>query len=62
LDTTSLCFVTACAFVTFWGATRRRFRNADDIHVLTITIRNRESGFGMENGTAVTPAEVLRHE
>jgi putative ABC transport system permease protein len=59
-----VCFVTAYAFVTFWGAAERQFRNADDVHVLTITIRNRQSGAGMDSGTTVPEiaAETLRSD
>ena len=50
-----LCFVTAYAFVNFWGRAERQFRNVDDIHVLTVTIQNRDSSFGngIQNATRV---------
>jgi hypothetical protein len=50
-----LCFVTAYAFVNFWGRAERQFRNVDDIYVLTVTIQNRDSSFGngIQNATRV---------
>jgi putative ABC transport system permease protein len=50
-----LCFVTAYAFVTFWGGAERQFRNVDDIYVLTVTIQNKDSSFGtgLQNATRV---------
>src|SRR5215831_20193696 len=41
-----VCFVTAYAAGTFWSTAERQFRNVDDIHVLTITIKNRDNGLG----------------
>ncbi|HZL95604.1 MAG TPA: ABC transporter permease, partial [Vicinamibacterales bacterium] len=57
-----VCFVTAYAFVNFWGAADRQFRNVDDIHVLTVTIKNRDSAFGIDNATRVPDiaAETLK--
>jgi putative ABC transport system permease protein len=59
-----VCFVTAYAFVTFWDKAETQFRNADDIHVLTVTIKNRDNGFGMDNATNVPDiaAETLRSD
>jgi putative ABC transport system permease protein len=57
-----VCFVTAYAFVTFRATSEQHFRNAADIHVLTVTIRNRETDFGLDNVT-YTPgvaAEFLK--
>jgi putative ABC transport system permease protein len=59
-----LCFVTAYAFVTFWTSAERQFRNVDDIHVLTVSIKNRDTGFGFANATD-TPdiaAETLKSD
>src|SRR5262249_55401347 len=44
-----VCFVTAYAFVTFWSSAERHFANAPDIYALTLTIRNRDNGSGLEN-------------
>src|SRR5262245_42685828 len=33
-----VCFVTAYAFVAFWGAAEQHFPNARDIHVLTFSL------------------------
>ncbi|HET8695872.1 MAG TPA: ABC transporter permease, partial [Gammaproteobacteria bacterium] len=38
-----VCFVTAYAFVTFWGSAERHFPKARDIYVLTLTLQNSES-------------------
>jgi putative ABC transport system permease protein len=46
-----VCFVTAYAFVTFWDKAEQHFRNARDIYVLTTSIKNRDSKFGLENAT-----------
>jgi putative ABC transport system permease protein len=59
-----VCFVTAYAAVTFWGAAEQHFRNADDIHALTVTIKNRENDFGLDT-TAAAPdiaAETLKND
>ncbi|HTL87544.1 MAG TPA: ABC transporter permease [Acidimicrobiia bacterium] len=59
-----LCFVTAYAFVTFWASAERQFRNVDDIHVLTVSIKTRDTGFGFVNATD-TPdiaAETLKSD
>jgi putative ABC transport system permease protein len=57
-----MCFVTAYAFVTFWGAAERHFPKAGDVRVLTMTNLGREGGPGRENGTTVPDiaAELLR--
>jgi putative ABC transport system permease protein len=59
-----VCFVTAYAAVTFWDAAEQHFRNADDIYVLTVTIKNRDSGFGLDNVAAAPDiaAETLRND
>jgi putative ABC transport system permease protein len=61
-----VCFVTAYAAGTFWSSAEQQFRNADSVHVLTVSVRNRDSGagngFGIQNATA-TPsvaAEALK--
>ncbi|HEX5049053.1 MAG TPA: ABC transporter permease [Gammaproteobacteria bacterium] len=48
-----ICFVTAYAFVTFWGAAEQGFAKASDVHVLTVTNKNLEDGSGRENATVV---------
>ena len=54
-----VCFVTAYAFVEFWGGAERHFANANDIYVLTTTIRDRtnpDGGGGMRfNNTPRAP-------
>src|SRR5262245_7851192 len=58
-----VCFVTAYAFVPFWGSAERDFPKSPDIYALTLTIKNREGGFGgIDNGTRVpdVTAEFLR--
>jgi putative ABC transport system permease protein len=59
-----VCFVTAYAAVTFWGAAEQHFRNADDIHQLTVTIKNRENDFGFDNAAAAPDiaAETLKSD
>jgi putative ABC transport system permease protein len=60
-----VCFVTAFAAATFWGAAEQQFRNARDIYVLTATLKNRDNpGFGLENVTAVPDiaAETLKSD
>jgi putative ABC transport system permease protein len=57
-----VCFVTAYAAGTFWSTAEQQFRNADDIYALTVTLRNRQNGSGMQN-TPVSPdvaAEALK--
>jgi putative ABC transport system permease protein len=63
-----VCFVTAYAAGMFWSSAEQQFKNADDVHVLTVSIRNRDSGagngFGVRNTTA-TPdvaAEALKSD
>ncbi len=57
-----VCFVTAYAAGIFWSSAERQFRNVDDIHVLTITIKNRDNGLGLRNGTTApdVAAEALK--
>ena len=60
-----VCFVTAYAFVTFWSGAERHFANADDIYVLTVTIRNHENpDFGLDNVAAApdVAAEFLKSD
>ncbi|HZF28022.1 MAG TPA: FtsX-like permease family protein [Gammaproteobacteria bacterium] len=42
-----VCFVTAYAFVTFWGSAERHFAKGRDIYVLTLTLKNRENAPGV---------------
>lgn len=57
-----VCFVTAYAAGVFWSSAERQFRNVDDIHVLTISIKNRANGTGLRNGTTApdVAAEALK--
>src|SRR5215831_15674385 len=57
-----VCFVTAFAAGTFWSTAEQQFRNADDIYVLTVTMRNRQNGSGIQNVTASpdVAAEALK--
>ncbi|HET8699323.1 MAG TPA: ABC transporter permease, partial [Gammaproteobacteria bacterium] len=63
-----VCFVTASAFVTFWGSAEQHFAKARDLYVLTLTIRNRENngnGLGGLNAATQVPgvaAEFLRSD
>jgi putative ABC transport system permease protein len=59
-----VCFVTAYAFVTFWGSAERHFRNADDIYVLTTTLRYENNNFGLANaiGAPDVAAETLKSD
>ncbi len=59
-----VCFVTAYAAGMFWSSAERHFRNVDDIHVLTINIKNRDNGTGLRNGTAApdVAAEALKSD
>ena len=59
-----VCFVTAYAATAFWGAAEQHFRNADDIHILTTTMKNRERDFGLDNVPAVpdVAAEALKSD
>ncbi|HUL83142.1 MAG TPA: FtsX-like permease family protein [Gammaproteobacteria bacterium] len=41
-----VCFVTAYAAGTFWSSAEQHFRNVDDIHVLTLSIKSRDTGSG----------------
>ncbi|HET7131386.1 MAG TPA: ABC transporter permease, partial [Gammaproteobacteria bacterium] len=62
-----ICFVTASAFVTFWGSAEQHFPKWRDIYVLTLTIKNREGSSGLggiDNATHVpgVAAEFLRSD
>jgi putative ABC transport system permease protein len=63
-----ICFVTASAFVTFWGSAEQHFPKSRDIFVLTLTIKNREASGGglggIDNATQVpgVAAEFLRSD
>jgi putative ABC transport system permease protein len=62
-----VCFVTAYAAATFWNAAEEQFSSADDVHVLTVTIRSRDTsvaGFGPRNLTAApdVAAEALKSD
>ncbi|HET7133710.1 MAG TPA: ABC transporter permease, partial [Gammaproteobacteria bacterium] len=46
-----VCFVTAYAFVHFWGTAEQFFPKAGDIYVLTATVKNRDNGSGFTNFT-----------
>ena len=61
-----VCFVTAYAAGKFWSSAEQQFRNADDVYVLTVSIKSRDNSgpAGMRNGTA-TPevaAEALKSD
>ncbi len=59
-----VCFVTAYAAGVFWSSAEQQFRNVDDIHVLTISIKNRDNGLGLRNGTTApdVAAEALKSD
>jgi putative ABC transport system permease protein len=59
-----VCFVTAYAAGMFWSSAERQFKNVDDIHVLTVSIKNRDNGLGFRNGTASqdVAAETLKED
>ncbi|HEX5049969.1 MAG TPA: FtsX-like permease family protein [Gammaproteobacteria bacterium] len=44
-----VCFVTAYAFVHFWGTAEQYFPKAADIYVLTATVKNKDNGSGLTN-------------
>jgi putative ABC transport system permease protein len=47
-----VCFVTAYAAGTFWDSAEQAFRNVDDVHVLTVSIKSRDNdGFGLKSAT-----------
>src|SRR5262245_38530294 len=49
-----VCFVTAYAFVGFWGGAERHFAKAADTYVLTATVRSKDTanaGPGINNTT-----------
>ena len=50
-----VCFVTAYAFVAFWDAAEQHFTKAKDIYVLAVSIKNRDSGFGLATSTSSCP-------
>jgi putative ABC transport system permease protein len=59
-----VCFVTAYAFVTFWGSAERHFAKAQDLYVLTVTIES-ENGLGEFDNAPRVPnaaAELLRND
>src|SRR5215468_4604843 len=41
-----VCFVTAYAAGTFWSSAEQHFRNRDNIHVLTLSVKSRDTGSG----------------
>jgi putative ABC transport system permease protein len=59
-----VCFVTAYAAGVFWSSAEQQFRNVGDIHVLTISIKNRDNGLGLRNGTTApdVAAEALKSD
>src|SRR6478735_2270364 len=61
-----VCFVTAYAAGMFWSSAEQQFRNADDVHVVTVSVKSRDGSGpgGLRNATA-TPevaAEALRSD
>jgi putative ABC transport system permease protein len=59
-----VCFVTAYAFVTFWGSAERHFAKSRDLYVLTVTIES-ENGLGEFDNAPRVPdiaAEFLRSD
>ena len=53
-----VCFVTAYAAGMFWSSAEQQFRNVDDIHVVTISIKNRAQrawAFGTERPRPMLP-------
>ena len=61
-----VCFVTAYAAGMFWSSAEQQFRNADDVHVVTVSIKSRDnSGFGGLRNSTATPevaAEALKSD
>jgi putative ABC transport system permease protein len=62
-----VCFVTAYAFVTFWGTAEQHFPKAKDIYVLALSMKNRDSksGFAFLNNSTAVPdvaAEFLKSD
>src|SRR5882672_5166379 len=61
-----VCFVSAYAFVAFWGSAEEHFPKARDLYVLTLTIKQRESsGLGGLDNVPNAPdvaAEFLRSD
>jgi len=59
-----VCFVTAYAAGVFWGSAEQQFRNVRDVYALTISIKNRDNGTGIRNGTTApdVAAEALKSD
>jgi putative ABC transport system permease protein len=61
-----VCFVTAYAAGMFWSSAEQQFRNADDVHVVTVSIKSRDnSGPGALRNATATPevaAEALKSD
>ncbi|HET8698681.1 MAG TPA: hypothetical protein VFO94_14410, partial [Gammaproteobacteria bacterium] len=57
-----VCFVTAYAFVTFWGSAERHFAKASDIYVLTATFGSDDAPGGVTHRTRIpeVAAELLK--
>jgi putative ABC transport system permease protein len=62
-----VCFVTAYAAGMFWSSAEQQFSNADDVHVVTVSVKSRDSTgpqIGIRDATA-TPevaAEALKSD
>jgi putative ABC transport system permease protein len=48
-----VCFVTAYAFVTFWGTAEQHFRKARDVYVLTMSTKTRDGKTSLDDLTSV---------
>jgi putative ABC transport system permease protein len=59
-----VCFVTAYAAGMFWSSAEQQFRNVRDLYALTITIKSRDTGTGIRNGTTApdVAAEALKSD
>ncbi len=61
-----VCFVTAYAAGMFWSSAEQQFRNADDVHVVTVSVKSRDnSGPGALRNATATPevaAEALKSD
>ena len=61
-----VCFVTAYAAGKFWSSAEQQFRNADDVHVVTVSVKTKDnSGFGGIRNATATPevaAEALKSD
>src|SRR5262249_50277762 len=61
-----VCFVTAYAAGKFWSSAEQQFSNADDVHVVTVSVKTKDnSGFGGLRNATATPevaAEALKSD